>query len=215
MRQGFPIAAPGQRIGLLGGSFDPAHEGHVRLTEEALKRFGLDRVWWLVTPGNPLKSRQPAPLAERVAHASRVMDDPRVVVTGIEARLNTRLTVETIAALQRLYPQQRFVWLMGSDNLVQFGQWERWREIAARVPIGVLARPGTRLRARLSKAARIMARDRLPEDESERLGGAVPPAWVMVNMPMSNASSTAIRAARINRQDAARAAGDGTPPDRP
>lgn len=200
MKQGFPIAAPGQRIGLLGGSFDPAHEGHVRLTEEALKRFGLDRVWWLVTPGNPLKARQPAPLADRIAHARRIMDDPRVVVTGIEARLNTRLTVETIAELQALYPRVRFVWLMGSDNLVQFSQWERWQDIAARVPIGVLARPGTRLKARLSKAARIMARDRLPEDQSEGLGAAVPPAWVLVNMPMSNASSTAIRAARIARQ---------------
>lgn len=196
MRDGFPIAAAGQRIGLLGGSFDPAHEGHVRLTEEALKRFGLDRVWWLVSPGNPLKTHGPAPLAERIAHARKLVSDPRVCVTGIEASLGTRMTADTIAALQALYPGIRFVWLMGSDNLVQFSQWSRWREIAARVPIGVLARPGTRLTARFSRAARIMSRDRLPESRAALLGSSAPPAWVMIDMPMSKASSTAIRAAR-------------------
>ncbi|WBU52004.1 nicotinate-nucleotide adenylyltransferase [Paracoccus sp. SCSIO 75233] len=202
MKQGFPLAAAGQRIGLLGGSFDPAHEGHVRITDEALKSFGLDRVWWLVTPGNPLKARGPAPLADRIAYAREIMDDPRVTVTGIEAHLGTRLTVETIAALQTIYPRVRFVWLMGSDNLVQFDKWDRWQEIAARVPLGVLARPGSRLAARRSKAAQILARFRLPEAEAQRLGSADAPAWVMVNMPMSNASSTAIRAARRGRNAA-------------
>lgn len=202
MRYGFPIATPGMRIGLLGGSFDPAHEGHVRLTEEALKRFGLDQVWWLVTPGNPLKAHGPAPLAERIAHARKIMDDPRVQVTGLEAALGTRKTVDTIAALQAHYPAARFVWLMGSDNLVQFPRWDRWREIAARVPIGVLARPGSRLKARLSKAARIMAADRLPDSHAQLLGRTPPPAWVMVDMPLSNASSTAIRAARKAAQKA-------------
>ena len=196
MKQGFPMATAGQRVGLLGGSFDPAHEGHVRLTEEALKRFGLDRVWWLVTPGNPLKAQGPAPLADRIAEARRIMHDPRVSVTGIEAALGTRKTVDTIAALQDRYPLVRFVWLMGSDNLVQFPRWDRWREIAARVPIGVLARPGSRLQARLSKAAQIMAADRLPDSHARLLGSTPPPAWVMVDMPLSNASSTAIRAAR-------------------
>lgn len=199
MRHGFPIASAGQRVGLLGGSFDPAHEGHVRLTEEALKRFGLDRVWWLVTPGNPLKAHGPAPLAERIAYARQIMDDPRVSVTGLEAVLKTRKTVDTIAALQAHYPQVRFVWLMGSDNLVQFREWDRWQEIAARVPIGVLARPGSRLKARVSKAAQIMAADRLPESHARLLGSTPPPAWVMVDMPLSNASSTAIRAARRAR----------------
>lgn len=196
MKQGFPFATAGQRVGLLGGSFDPAHEGHVLLTEEALKRFGLDRIWWLVTPGNPLKAHQPAPLAERIAHAQQLMHDPRVEVTGIEAQLGTQKTVDTIAALQKHYPNLRFTWLMGSDNLVQFSRWERWREIAARVPIGVLSRPGTRLSARLSKAARVMAPARLPERRASQLGSTMPPAWVMVNMPMSDASSSAIRAAR-------------------
>ncbi|MBA4489774.1 nicotinate-nucleotide adenylyltransferase [Paracoccus sp. S1E-3] len=196
MRQAFPIATAGQRVGLLGGSFDPAHEGHVRLTEEALKRFGLDRVWWLVTPGNPLKAHGPAPLDERIAYAREIMDDPRVTVTGIEAALKTRKTVDTITALQARYPEVRFTWLMGSDNLVQLPHWDRWREIAARVPIGVLARPGSRLKARTSKAARIMAADRLPDSHARLLGSTPPPAWAMIDMPLSNASSTAIRAAR-------------------
>lgn len=196
MKYDFPFALSGQCIGLLGGSFDPAHEGHIRLTEEALKRFGLDRVWWLVTPGNPLKTRQPAPIDERIAYARRIMDNPYVDVTGLEVRLGTYQTVDTITALQKYRPYLRFVWLMGSDNLVQFNQWDHWRQIAARVPIGVLSRPGSRLEARMSKAAQIMAAARLPEAQARLLGSSPPPAWVMLNMPMLSASSTAIRAAR-------------------
>ena len=131
-------------IGLLGGSFDPAHEGHAHLTREALRRFGLDRVWWLVTPGNPLKRRQPAPMAERMAQARRVIHHPQVVVTDIEARLGTRYTAETLKALQARYPGVRFVWLMGADNLAQLHHWDHWQDIMRRVPIGVLARPGNR-----------------------------------------------------------------------
>ena len=138
-----PIALPGQRIGLLGGSFDPAHAGHLHISEMALRRFRLDRVWWLVSPGNPLKPHGPAPLAERIAAARRIADDPRIVVTGIEARLGTRWTADTIAALKARFPGVRFVWLMGSDNLVQFSRWDRWRGIAAQVPIGVIARPAS------------------------------------------------------------------------
>lgn len=199
MRTGFPIARPGMRIGLFGGSFDPPHEGHVNLTEQALRRFGLDQVWWLVSPGNPLKARQPAPLADRLAAARRLMADPRVIVTGIEADLGTRLTADTIAALQAIYPGVRFVWLMGSDNLVQFSRWTNWRGIAARVPIGVMARPGSRLAARLSPAATILRAARLPESAAATLADRDPPAWVLVNMPMSNLSSTAIRAQRARR----------------
>jgi nicotinate-nucleotide adenylyltransferase len=141
MRAGFPIATKGMVIGLFGGSFDPAHEGHVHLTHEAIKRLGLDRVWWLVTPGNPLKQHQPAPLADRLARARAVMQDPRVVITDLEARLKTRATVDTIEALRRIYPDVQFVWLMGADNLVQFHKWERWRDILRAVPVGVFARP--------------------------------------------------------------------------
>ena len=117
MRQGFPIATRGMTVGLLGGSFDPAHEGHVHITHEALRRFGLDRIWWLVSPGNPLKPRPPAPLPQRLVHARRLMRHPRVLVTDLEARLNTRATADTLRALQRIYPGVRFVWIMGADNL--------------------------------------------------------------------------------------------------
>lgn len=141
MSTGFPIAFAGQRIGLLGGSFDPAHDGHAHITETALRRFCLDRIWWLVSPGNPLKPHGPAPLVQRIEMARRVMGHPSVEITDLEARLHTRLTADTIAALQARYRGVRFVWLMGSDNLAQFDQWNRWKEIAARVPIGVLARP--------------------------------------------------------------------------
>lgn len=199
MSNGFPLALPGQRIGLLGGSFDPPHEGHVHITEQALRRFGLDRIWWLVSPGNPLKEHGPAPLDQRLAAARAIMRNPRVTVTGIEAALNTRMTADTIAALQHRYPGVRFVWLMGADNLVQFARWDRWREIAARVPIGVIARPGVRMAARTSAAARIMARWRMPESQARRLGSVDPPAWVMINVPMTNLSSSAIRA-RLARQ---------------
>lgn len=184
------------RIGLLGGSFDPAHEGHVAITRAALRQFRLDRVWWLVSPGNPLKARGPAPMAQRIVQARRLLTGPRVVVTDIERRLGTRMTADTILALKRLYPGVRFVWLMGSDNLVQFHRWDRWRQIAASVPIGVLARPGSRTAARHTKAAQAMARARLPLAQAGSLALRKPPAWVLLNLPMSRQSSTALRAAR-------------------
>ncbi|AGT09343.1 nicotinate-nucleotide adenylyltransferase [Paracoccus aminophilus] len=196
MREGFPIAVPGMRIGLLGGSFDPAHAGHVHITEMALRRFGLDRIWWLVSPGNPLKTRGPAPLDTRITEARRIMEDPRVIVTGLEAQLGTRVTADTIAGLQKIYPGVHFVWLMGADNLVQFHSWGRWQEIAARVPIGVIARPDWRMPARFSVAARKLWRNRLPESEAQLLPLANPPAWVLINVPLNSLSSTAIRAER-------------------
>ena len=145
MRYDLPFAARDQVIGLLGGSFDPAHAGHAHITREALKRFGLDAVWWLVSPGNPLKTHGPAPMAERLARARTVMHHPRVTVTDIEARLGTRYTAQTLRHIQRLYPAQRFVWLMGADNLAQFHLWQDWRGIMHRVPLGILARPGQRI----------------------------------------------------------------------
>ena len=195
-RVGLPVARPGQRIGLLGGSFDPPHAGHLHITEMALRRFRLDRVWWLVSPGNPLKEHGPAPLAERLAAARELADDPRILVTGIEAQLGTRRTADTLAALQSRWRGVRFVWLMGSDNLVQFSRWDRWQGIAARVPIGVIARPGSRTAARTARAATILGPHRLPEWRAGTLADQVPPAWVLVNVPMSAMSSSAIRAAR-------------------
>jgi len=192
-RNGFPYARAGQVVGLLGGSFDPAHEGHVHITKAALARFGLDRVWWLVSPANPLKTRGPAPLADRVARARMVMQHPRVTVTDIEARLGTRFSAQTIAALQQRYNGVRFVWLMGADNLVQFHRWQDWRDIMARVPVGVLARPGERMAARMSRTARMYRADRLVGRAAGLLGRTQAPAWAFVNMAMSQSSSTAIR----------------------
>lgn len=189
-----PVAKPGQVIGLLGGSFDPPHIGHVNITREALKRFGLDRAWWLVSPGNPLKDRGPAPLADRMQAARAMMQHPRVVITDIEAGLGTRYTAQTLAALGLRYPGVRFVWLMGADNLAQFHHWQDWRGIMNTVPVGVMARPGDRIAARMSKAARMYAHAKLPGRASHILGRKDAPAWSFVNLPMTNQSSTAIRA---------------------
>lgn len=194
MRNGFPMARAGMTVGLLGGSFDPAHDGHVHITREALRRFGLDRVWWLVSPGNPLKERGPAPLAARLAAARRLMRHPRVTVTDIEARLGTRATADTLRALRTRYRGVRFVWLMGADNLAQLHLWQDWRFIMDTVPVGVLARPGDRISARMSPAARVYRGARIGGQGSHRLGRAGAPAWCFVNVPMVRESSSAIRA---------------------
>lgn len=191
MRQGWPIARAGQVIGLLGGSFDPPHAGHAHITREALKRFGLDRIWWLVSPGNPLKPEGPAPIARRVAAAKAVMHHPKVEVTDLEARIGTRYTAETLAALKARYPGVRFVWLMGADNLAGFHHWDRWEWIMENVPVGVIARPGAGLAARRSKAALRYWPWQVP---ARGLGRREPPAWCFANVPMVDISSTAIRA---------------------
>jgi nicotinate-nucleotide adenylyltransferase len=183
-------------IGLLGGSFDPAHSGHVHITKAALKRFGLDRVWWLVSPGNPLKEHGPATMERRMDHACQVMDHPRVDVTDIEAQIGTRYTAETLDVMQGLYPGVRFVWLMGADNLAQFDRWQDWHSIMRNTSIGVIARPGDRVAARTSKAAKIFANTRMPARCSQLLGRTNGPAkWCFINVPMNSASSTDIRKA--------------------
>lgn len=194
MRHDFPYARAGQVIGLLGGSFDPAHEGHAHITREALKRFGLDQVWWLVTPGNPLKSQGPAPLEQRLKQAQSVMQHPRVKVTQIEAHTGTRYTAETLEALITLYPGVRFVWLMGADNLADFHRWERWEWIMLNVPVGILARPGDRGAARLSKAARQFRTAQIRGRQAAKLRVSQAPAWSLVNVPMLDVSSSQIRA---------------------
>ena len=192
--QGFPVAYRGEAIGLLGGSFDPAHEGHAHITREALKRFALDRVWWLVSPGNPLKAEGPAPMADRIARARAVMAHPRVVISDAEARLGTRYTAQTLRRLMALYPGVRFVWLMGADNLAQFHRWQDWDWIMGHVPIGVIARPGARLAARGGRAADEYARFRLPASRAAGLARMRPPAWCFLDVPMMKHSSSAIRA---------------------
>jgi len=193
MRTGFPIALPGQKIGLLGGSFDPAHQGHVLISKVALRRLGLDRVWWLASPGNPLKTHGPAPLDRRISIARQLISDPRIIVSDIETRLGLRMTADTLQALVRLHPQVHFVWLMGSDNLVQFHKWDRWKQIAQTVPMAVMARPGTRLAARHSVAAQILKPYRLPEYRAAEVAHFKAPAWAFLNLPMSGMSSTALR----------------------
>ena len=193
IRTDLPVARSGMAIGLLGGSFDPPHRGHAHITREALKRFGLDRVWWLVSPGNPLKREGPAPIARRMAAARKVMDHPAVRITDIEARLGTRYTAQTLDRLFQLYPGVHFVWLMGADNFAQLHHWDRWEWIVENVPLGVLARPGQRISARMSVAAGRYEHARLRNREAARLVLSDPPAWCFVNVPMDRSSSTEIR----------------------
>ncbi|MGI9389707.1 MAG: nicotinate-nucleotide adenylyltransferase [Boseongicola sp.] len=194
MAEGFPVARAGRKIGLLGGSFDPAHEGHAHITREALKRFGLDEVWWLVSPGNPLKSSGPAPLEKRLAAARSVMKHPRVRVTSLEQKFGTRYTVETLEALIQRYPGVAFVWVMGADNLASFHEWERWRDIFALVAIGVFARPGERISARLSPAALQFRTSRLKASDASTLARSLPPCWCFLNIPMRHDNSSELRA---------------------
>ncbi|PWL36490.1 MAG: nicotinic acid mononucleotide adenylyltransferase [Marivita sp. XM-24bin2] len=182
------------RVGLLGGSFDPAHAGHVHLTRVAMRRFRLDRVIWLVSPGNPLKERGPAPLDARLARAAEVISDPHVIISDFEAQIGTAYTAETIDALQARHPGVRFVWLMGADNLQQFHRWQRWQHILEALPLGILARPGWRQAGLNARTARQFRHARLPESASYLLADQDPPAWCFVNMPMMPVSSTELRA---------------------
>lgn len=185
---------PGARVGLLGGTFDPAHEGHLHLSREALKRLALDQVWWLVSPGNPLKKIDALPPAEeRVAAAERVASHPRIQVSNIEEQLGTRYTVDTLAALQRVAPAVRFVWLMGADNMAQLPQWKSWETIMESVPVAVFDRPGYSLKALSGVAARRFARSRLPEERASVVVDTEPPAWVFLPIARHAATATAIR----------------------
>jgi nicotinate-nucleotide adenylyltransferase len=200
-----PRHEAGNRIGLLGGTFNPAHAGHRLLSLIALRRLRLDAVWWLVTPGNPLKdARALPPLAERMAQARIVAAHPRIVVTGIEAEIGKRYTYDALAFLLRRAPAVRFVWLMGADNLRQFDRWRRWRDIAARAPIAVIDRPGSSLKAMRSKAGLWLAPRRLPERAAARLATTPPPAFIFLHGPRSGLSSTALRRAAIEKVDKSR-----------
>jgi nicotinate-nucleotide adenylyltransferase len=182
-------------IGLLGGSFNPAHEAHRLISLTALKRLGLSRVWWLVSPGNPLKSHSDlAPLDERVRRARRMADHPLIEVTAYEAALGTSYTAETLRVLKTRRPGVRFVWLMGGDNLAGFHRWRDWRRIFELMPIAVADRPSWRFRAIASPAATRFAGLRLPESEARRLPLAQPPAWMYLSGPLSPVSSTLLRA---------------------
>jgi nicotinate-nucleotide adenylyltransferase len=192
--RGLPATGPGQRIGLLGGSFNPPHVAHRHISEVVLKRLGLDRIWWLVTPGNPLKGRaELAPLAERLVLCRAMAKNPRIEVTAFERDLPTAFTAGTVAFLKRRSPRVRFVWIMGADNLVGFHHWRRWRELLSMVPVVVVDRPGWRLKALASKAARAFARSRVPEGRAMGLVAMSPPAWTFLTGPLSSVSSTDLR----------------------
>ena len=192
-----PPSGSGMRIGLFGGSFNPIHEGHRLVVEETLRRLELDALWVLVTPGNPLKNHGDlAPLSDRVLAARRLLDNPKVRVTGFEAAHGFTYSWHTVLFLTKTMPDRRFVWIMGADNLVDFNRWERWQEIAAMVPMAVYVRPGSSRRAPVSMAASYLARWRIDEDDAPRLAALPPPAWVYLHGRQSPLSSSAIRAGR-------------------
>ena len=189
-----PMAAPNMRIGLLGGSFNPAHAAHRHISLAALKRLALNQVWWLVSPGNPLKDAGNAPdLGARIAAARTVARHAKIVVTGFEAARPSAYTIDTIRFLKRRYPSVDFVWLMGADNLASFHRWRAWEELFGLVPIAVLDRPGYRLKARASRAAQRFAFAALDETDARGLAGMEPPAWTLLTLPLSSLSSTRLR----------------------
>ena len=192
-----PPVAPGMRVGLFGGSFDPPHAGHVLVAETALRAFGLHALWWIVTPGNPLKDTSGlAPLAERIDASRALIDDPRVRVTAFEAGHRVRYTADMLRLVLDRHRDVRFAWVMGADNLSGFHRWQEWEWIARNVPIGVVDRPGSTLRTVASRFAIRFARDRLDETDARVLPTRAPPAWVFLHGPRSGLSSTALRAAR-------------------
>lgn len=189
-----PPARAGMRIGLLGGSFNPPHLGHLHVAETALARLDLDRLWVMVTPGNPLKDRDDLPsLARRITAARRLMDDPRIVVTGFEAAFGSPYTWRTVERLVSMRPAVRFVWVMGADNLAGFHRWQHWRRIASAVPIAVVDRPDASLTTLHSPAALALGRWRRPETDAGRLAEQNAPAWTFLHAPRIALSSTELR----------------------
>ncbi len=191
---GIPPYATGQRIGLLGGSFNPPHEAHRAISLFAMKRLGLDRIWWLVTPGNPLKQgRALHALRDRMAAAEAVARHPRIDVSCLETVIGTRYTVDTISYLRRRCHGARFVWIMGADNLAQFDRWEGWRRIADMVPIAVIDRPPDGFRAMSATAAHALAPYRITERDAATLASRRAPAWTFLTGLKSPLSSTRLR----------------------
>jgi len=195
---GGTLPARGQRVGLLGGSFNPAHGGHLTISDAALKRLRLDAVWWLVSPQNPLKPKAGmAPLADRLAGARAVIDGrQRLRATAIEADLGTLYTLDTLRKLTRRFPGVRFVWLMGADNLMQIDRWAGWPQIFHSVPVAVFDRPNYSVKAGVAKAAQRFRRARLQERGARRLANLEPPAWVFLHATRDPRSATEIRARR-------------------
>jgi nicotinate-nucleotide adenylyltransferase len=189
-----PMVSPRMRIGLLGGSFNPAHAGHVEISLTALKRLGLDQVWWVVTPGNPLKrSSKLLGVSQRVEAAKKIANHPRIAVTGFPGEKGPPYTVDLLTELKRRHPAVSFVWLMGADNLAEFHRWRSWQRIFETAPIAVLDRPGFRLKARASQAATRFQEFHVDESDAQGLARMTPPAWTIITHRLSPLSSTAIR----------------------
>jgi nicotinate-nucleotide adenylyltransferase len=193
-----PLAYPGMRIGLFGGSFNPPHKGHLGASRTALKRLNLDRIWWLVSPQNPLKRTDATPpLQARLAAARALIADPRIVATDLEAKLGTRFTIDTIRALKARYPAVHFVFIMGADNWRELPRWKHWDQIMQLIPIAIVARPGYGLGALWAKPALRYGNRRVPAEHARRLVTTVPPAWTFLYGPLDPTSSTALRKSTI------------------
>jgi nicotinate-nucleotide adenylyltransferase len=203
LRDGLDLQ-PGMAVGVFGGSFNPAHDGHAHVAETALRRLGLDRVVWLVSPQNPLKdARDSAPLAERMASAEQAarqaVSGPSMIVSDFETRIGTQWTIDTLRALVHRHPGVRFVWLMGSDNLASFHRWRGWTDIMRLMPMAVVARPGSLLDSRTAPAAARFAEARVPAGGARLLADMDAPAWTYLTAPLNPRSSTALRAAAKSR----------------
>ena len=189
----FYIFLDGKKIGLFGGSFDPPHLGHVHFSLQAIKLFNLDKVIWLISPGNPLKSIAPAPIHIRIEQAQKITHNPKVIISKVETEIGAKYSWETLDYLSVKYPRTKFVWLMGSDNLVQFHLWKNWRWIIENFPVGILARPQSRQMGLNSKVARIYKSYKIPSNEGRLLPYQPAPKWCFSNMPLMNVSSSEIR----------------------
>jgi len=193
LRLGFTLE-PGMRVGLFGGSFNPPHEGHAHVAETAKRRLNLDRVIWLVSPQNPLKSRdETADLAERLAQAAALARGPGMIVSDLESRLGSAYTIDTIRALKARFPGVKFVWIMGADSLSSFHRWRGWTQIMREAPVAVVSRPWISLKSRFSPAARRFAAYRLTSSQARGLADRTPPAWVFLFGRFNFQSSTQLR----------------------
>ena len=193
-----PYVERGMKVGLFGGSFNPPHAGHVLVSEIALRRLGLDQIWWMVSPGNPLKDHSDLEaLDARVTASNAMVEDPRVKITAFEAVYGLRYTAETLRFLKRYNPGIHFVWVMSADNLASFHHWQDWRGIAQTFPIAVIDRPGSTLSYLSAPMAKVFSRHRMDESDARQLPTARAPAWTFIHGPRSTLSSTAIRKARV------------------
>ncbi len=191
-----PHVESGMVVGLFGGSFNPPHEGHVLVAETAIQRLGLNQLWWMVTPGNPLKNHDNlAPLSDRIALSEKIAPDPRIKVTAFEKALGQSYTARTLAMVKARNRDIRFVWIMGADNLKSFHRWQNWQTIARTFPIAVIDRPGSTLAYLSSRMAKTFDYARIDEDDARRLAFHQAPAWTFIHGPRSSMSSTALRSA--------------------